>query len=115
MSDCPCDFKPEIRFDCVTEIIKLLRSGNLDRDATMEIAMHVSCVVGCGAKMMHSGEDDKPVGPFGAAEASAAADKLEALIPQSDALAQGPEQAFPWLSLVQILLPLLLDLLKENK
>lgn len=108
-SDC-CGFQPEFKIECVTEIIKLLRSGDIDRDKTLEIAKHAACFIGCGAELMQGKEP--PIGPFGQEEA---ADKLEALIPQNDVLAQGPSQAVPWLSIIQILLPILLDLLKEEK
>lgn len=107
--DC-CDFQPEFKIECITEIIKLLRSGDMDRDKTLEVAKHAACFIGCGAALMQGGE--RPVGPFGALEA---ADKLEALVPQNDTLAQGPATAVPWLAIIQILLPILLDLLKEEK
>ncbi len=109
MSDC-CDFQPEFKLECITEIIRLLRSGNMDRDKTLEVAKHAACFIGCGAALMQG--NNGPAGPFGALEA---ADKLEALVPQNDTLAKGPAQAVPWLSIIQILLPILLDLLKEEK
>ena len=110
MSDC-CKFQPEFKIECITEIIKLLRSGDMDRDKTLEVAKHAACFIGCGAALMQGG--DRPIGPFGQAEA---ADKLEALVPQNDTLAQEPvAQAVPWLAIIQILLPILLDLLKEEK
>lgn len=109
MSDC-CKFPPEFKIECITEIIKLLRSGDMDRDKTLEVAKHAACFIGCGAALMQGG--DRPIGPFGQAEA---ADKLEALVPQNDTLAQGPATAVPWLAIIQILLPILLDLLKEEK
>jgi hypothetical protein len=109
MSDC-CDFQPEFKIECITEIIRLLRSGDMDRDKTLEVAKHAACFIGCGAALMQG--NNEPAGPFGALEA---ADKLEALVPQNDTLAKGPAQAVPWLSIIQILLPILLDLLKEEK
>ena len=108
MSNC-CKFEPEFRIECITEIIKLLRT-DMDRDKTFEVAKHAACFIGCGAALMQGGNE--PAGPFGALDA---ADKLEALIPQNDTLAKEPAQAVPWLSIIQILLPILLDLLKEEK
>ena len=109
MSDC-CDFQPEFKLECITEIIRLLRSGDMDRDKTLEVAKHAACFIGCGAAMLQG--NNEPAGPFGALDA---ADKPEALVPQNDTLAQGPATAVPWISIIQILLPILLDLLKEEK
>ena len=106
-----CDFEPEFRIECVTEIIRLLRSGDIDRDKTLEIAKHAACFIGSGATMLQGGNDN-PIGPIGAANA---ADQLESLLPQNDVLAQGPATAVPWLAIIQILLPILLDLLKDQK
>ena len=85
----------------------------MDRDKTLEVAKHAACFIGCGAALMQGG--DRPIGPFGQAEA---ADKLEAItVPfiVTTTLAQGPATAVPWLAIIQILLPILLDLLKEEK
>lgn len=106
-----CKFEPEFKIECLTNIIQLLRSGDMDRDKTLEIAKHVACFIGSGATLLQGG-DSNPLGPIGA---SNAADQLEALIPQNDTLAKGPVTAFPWMAVIQILLPLLLDLLKDEK
>lgn len=107
-----CKFEPEFKIECVTAIIQLLRSGDMDRDKALEVAKHAACFIGSGATMLQGG-DDNPLGPIGAANA---ADQLEALLPQNDVLAQqGPATAVPWLSIIQILLPILLDLLKDQK
>ena len=108
-----CDFTPEFKIECVTKIVAILRSGDIDRDKTLEIAEHAACFIGSGAKMLRGDSPDSPLGPIGANDA---ADQLEALLPQNDVLAQqGPATAVPWLAIIQILLPILLDLLKDQK
>ena len=47
MSDC-CDFQPEFKIECITEIIKLLRNGDMDRDKTLEVAKHAACWIVTG-------------------------------------------------------------------
>ena len=107
MSDC-CDFEPKFQVECLTKIVSLLRSGGRDRNQVLEIIQHSACFMGCGAELL---KDQSPVGPIGI---NAAADRLESLIPKDDNLAQGPATSLPWLAILQILLPILLDLLKEE-
>lgn len=106
-----CDFEPEVNFDCVKAIIKLLRSSDLSRDTTLEIVEHAACFLGSGAALLQ-GNDEKPspVYVFRGTVASAA-DELEALLPENEET----YTAVPWLSIVQILLPILLNLLKDEK
>jgi len=106
-----CDFEPEVNFDCVKAIIKLLRSGDLNRDTTLEIAQHAACFIGSGAALLQGNEEDKnPVYVF-RGSISNAADELEAFLPEDE----GAYTAVPWFSVIQILLPILLDLLKDEK
>lgn len=106
-----CDFEPEVKFDCVRAIIKLLRSGDLNRDTTLEIVEHAACFLGSGAALLQ-GSDEEPVPVYVfRGTVNSAADELEALLPEDEET----YTAVPWLSVVQILLPILLNLLKDEK
>ena len=109
-----CEFTPEFKLECITEIIKLLRSGEMTRAKTLLVFKHAACFIGCGAELL-IGDSDGPVDPLGPIGASSGADQLEALLPKDSNLAQGPVTAVPWLAIIQILIPILLDLLKEKR
>lgn len=106
-----CEFSPEFKLDCLREIISIVRSGDVSREQVLEIAEHAACFIGCGAKLMR-GTD----GPIGAVEPGSEQDEdvaelaaqLEQMIP-----AEGAAASLPWLQIVQVLLPLLLQLLKK--
>lgn len=103
-----CNFQPELQLGCVKEIIDIVRSGELDREKSLEVVEHVACFLGSGAAML------KGDGPevFGSLP-SDVADELESLIPDEGAPVA---QAIPWISIARLLLPLLIDVLsKEEK
>ena len=111
-----CDFEPEVKFECVTEIIKLLRSGDMSRDTTLEIAQHAACFIGSGAALLQ-GNDEDSLGPVYVfrGTVNGAADELEALLAPYNPYEGGRMNGVPWLAVIRILLPILLDLLKDEK
>lgn len=54
---CPCTFEPVIQVDCVLELIKAVRSGNLLEEKA-EILQHIGCTVGSLGKYLDTNDDD---------------------------------------------------------
>jgi len=106
-----CDFEPEVNFDCIKAIIKLLRSNETNRDIALGVTQHAACFLGSGAALLQ-GSDKEPV-PVYVFRGSIdnAADELESLLPEDEE----SYTSVPWYSIVQVLLPILLDLLKDEK
>ena len=102
-----CQFGDSFPLDCIRDIIKMLRSGELD-DNKWKLVKEISCVLGTAANMMDDDEEAPEV--FGAVE-NEVADKLESLLPADDALMS----SVSWLAIIKIVLPILISLLKENE
>lgn len=102
-----CQFGDSFPLDCIRDIIKMLRSGELD-DNKWKLVKEISCVLGTAANMMDDDEEAPEV--FGAVE-NEVADKLENLLPADDALMS----SVSWLAIIKIVLPILISLLKENE
>jgi hypothetical protein len=102
-----CQFGDSFPLDCIRDIIKMLRSGDLD-DNKWKLVKEISCVLGTAANMMDDDEEAPEV--FGAVE-NEVADKLENLLPADDALMS----SVSWLAIIKIVLPILISLLKENE
>ena len=102
-----CQFGDSFPLDCIRDIIKMLRSGDLD-DNKWKLVKEISCVLGTAANMMDDDEEAPEV--FGAVE-NEVADKLENLLPADDALTS----SVSWLAIIKIVLPILISLLKENE
>lgn len=102
-----CQFGDAFPLDCIRDIIKMLRSGDLD-DNKWKLVKEISCVLGTAANMMDDDEEAPEV--FGAVE-NEVADKLENLLPADDALMS----SVSWLAIIKIVLPILISLLKENE
>jgi hypothetical protein len=102
-----CQFGDSFPLDCIRDIIKMLRSGDLD-DNKWKLVKEISCVLGTAANMMDDDDDSPEV--FGAVE-NEVADKLESLLPADDALMS----SVSWLAIIKIVLPILISLLKENE
>ena len=102
-----CQFGGSFPLDCIRDIIKMLRSGDLD-DNKWKLVKEISCVLGTAANMMDDDEEAPEV--FGAVE-NEVADKLESLLPADDALMS----SVSWLAIIKIVLPILISLLKENE
>ena len=102
-----CQFGDSFPLDCIRDIIKMLRSGDLD-DNKWELVKEISCVLGTAANMMDDDEEAPEV--FGAVE-NEVADQLESLLPADDALMS----SVSWLAIIKIVLPILISLLKENE
>jgi hypothetical protein len=102
-----CQFRDSFPLDCIRDIIKMLRSGDLD-DNKWKLVKEISCVLGTAANMMDDDEEAPEV--FGAVE-NEVADKLESLLPADDALMS----SVSWLAIIKIVLPILISLLKENE
>ncbi len=102
-----CQFGDSFPLDCIRDIIKMLRAGELD-DNKWKLVKEISCVLGTAANMMDDDEEAPEV--FGAVE-NEVADKLESLLPADDALMS----SVSWLAIIKIVLPILISLLKENE
>ena len=102
-----CQFGDSFPLDCIRDIIKMLRAGDLD-DNKWKLVKEISCVLGTAANMMD--DDEKAPEVFGAVE-NEVADKLESLLPADDALMS----SVSWLAIIKIVLPILISLLKENE
>jgi hypothetical protein len=102
-----CQFGDSFPLDCIRDIIKMLRAGDLD-DNKWKLVKEISCVLGTAANMMDDDEEAPEV--FGAVE-NEVADKLESLLPADDALMS----SVSWLAIIKIVLPILISLLKENE
>ena len=102
-----CQFGDSFPLDCIRDIIKMLRSGDLD-DNKWKLVKEISCVLGTAANMMDDDEEAPEV--FGAVE-NEVADKLENLLPADDALMS----SVSWLAIIKIVLPILISLMKENE
>lgn len=102
-----CQFGDSFPLDCIRDIIKMLRSGELD-DNKWKLVKEISCVLGTAANMMDDDEEAPEV--FGAVE-NEVADKLESLLPADDALMS----SVSWLAIIKIVLPILISLLKEDE
>ena len=102
-----CQFGDSFPLDCIRDIIKMLRSGDLD-DNKWKLVKEISCVLGTAANMMDDDEEAPEV--FGAVE-NEVADKLESLLPADDALVS----SVSWLAIIKIVLPILISLMKENE
>jgi len=102
-----CHFGDSFPLDCIRDIIKMLRSGDLD-DNKWKLVKEISCVLGTAANMMDDDDDSPEV--FGAVE-NEVADKLESLLPADDALMS----SVSWLAIIKIVLPILISLMKENE
>jgi len=102
-----CQFGDSFPLDCIRDIIKMLRAGDLD-DNKWKLVKEISCVLGTAANMMDDDEEAPEV--FGAVE-NEVADKLESLLPADDALMS----SVSWLAIIKIVLPILISLMKENE
>jgi len=102
-----CQFGDSFPLDCIRDIIKMLRSGDLD-DNKWKLVKEISCVLGTAANMM--GDEEEAPEVFGAVE-NDVADKLESLLPADDALMS----SVSWLAIIKIVLPILISLMKENE
>ena len=102
-----CQFGDSFPLDCIRDLIKMLRAGDLD-DNKWKLVKEISCVLGTAANMMDDDEEAPEV--FGAVE-NEVADKLESLLPADDALMS----SVSWLAIIKIVLPILISLLKENE
>ena len=102
-----CQFGDSFPLDCIRDIIKMLREGDLD-DNKWKLVKEISCVLGTAANMMDDDDDSPEV--FGAVE-NEVADKLESLLPADDALMS----SVSWLAIIKIVLPILISLMKENE
>lgn len=106
-----CQFGDSFPLDCIRDIIKMLRAGDLD-DNKWKLVKEISCVLGTAANMMDDDEEAPEV--FGAVE-NEVADKLESLLPADDALMSSVSWLAITLAAIKIVLPILISLLKENE
>lgn len=104
-----CSFEPAIKWECVREIIQLLRTEET-RERYLEVAKHAACFLGCGAEFLSG-----TVVPFAGEELDTAElsieqirDKLEAICPA------GGAAAIDWNTILNVVMPILLELLKRR-
>ena len=107
-------FEAKFEGQCLIEIVSILRAGDVGRQEGLEIAQHAAWFVGCGAKLLAKDGDDEIVGLAAPKEDLAElADELDKAIPTLSG--EGAMMAIPWITIVKILLPILIDLFTEEK
>ena len=115
-----CNFEPAIKWDCIREIARILREDEPGRQRFTAIAQHGACVVGCAGKLF-AGDDEAPdpiaVGSRAddtRAEASDAdlAAELEGCCPV-EGFTQ--TEAVPWATILEIVLPIILELWRRRQ
>lgn len=105
-----CAFPAEFKTECLKEIIATIRAGDLSRNKVLELTQHIACFMGSGAELL-KGDPIDPIGSHrNAQELVSKADELEKLVLQS----HGNAQAVPWVQILQILIPILLDLFTDE-
>ena len=106
-------FEAKFEGACLIEIVRILRAGDVGRQEGLEIAQHAAWFIGCGAKLLAQDGDDEIVGLAAPSEDLASlADELEKAIPTL--AGEGAVMAIPWIEIIRILLPILIDLFTED-
>lgn len=81
---CDCEFVGEIKVQCVLEIVRIIRSGDV-LAARAELLQHVGCVIGSLGKYMEGTVDAMAVGAAGVpCSLEECADELERLCPSTE-------------------------------
>ncbi len=107
-----CNFEPKIQWDCVKEIVVMLRQGQIDRNKMLEIVEHAACFMGSGAALLRD-EPNPVVGMAAKTEYTEQADQLAALVPGEEQ--EAALRGIPWLEVMKILLPIIIALLEEKE
>ena len=81
---CACEFQPVIRVDCVLEILRIIRSGDV-LPARAELLQHVGCVLGSLGKYLEGDVSIAATGCETPCTLEECADELERMLPSQEA------------------------------
>ena len=114
------NFPASLEWGCVTDAIKLVRGGDMDRDKALELGQHVAWFSGCAFELFKSQDNPEPIPEpdenvdinvsFGDGGDEAICAKLEECTNQAFAAADG---GIDWGMIFNLVLPLLKKLLEK--
>jgi len=82
---CACEFQPVIQVDCVLDILRIIRSGDV-LSARAELLQHVGCVVGSLGKYLEGEASIAASAPCPTpCTLEECADELERMLPSQEA------------------------------
>ena len=117
-----CQFEPVLQWESIRDIIQSVRDGGLlDPYARRKIIQDAACVVGCAVELLTNPPDDSDNDsdapwPFGELPPESLSDTqlLEALGSVAKQANEGPAQALPVSAVVNILLPILVEVIRRG-
>ena len=124
-----CDFPAEIPWQCITEVVRLVRKGDVSKDEALEIVQHAAYFVGSTAELFKSKDPDPEPDPAPDIDISVGAqepklvledvsnmsddDAAQILEDMANQAYKGPLTDELWKLVVQVAVPILLRLIEK--